>query len=153
MQKDSYSFWKDIKHIDNVKIPLASKINDCVGDTDICKMWQDQYQSLLNSVKSLKHKTSVTNTLRSIENESIEIRPVGIVNALKSVNKGKACGVDGLAVEHFSYADERIHVILSILFYCFISHGYFPSEFMKTAIVLIIKNRQVILVTKTIIVQ
>ena len=32
MQKDSYSFWKDIKHADNnAKIPLASKMNDCVG--------------------------------------------------------------------------------------------------------------------------
>ena len=141
MQKDSYSFWKDIKHIDNAKIPLASKINDCVGDTDICKMWQDHYQSLLNSVKNLEHKTSVTSKLSFIENESIEIRPLDIVNALKSVNKGKACGVDGLAAEHFIYADERIHVILSILFNCFISHGYLPSEFMKTAIVPIIKNK------------
>ena len=141
MQKDSYSFWKDIKHIDNAKIPLASKINDCVGDTDICKMWQDHYQSLLNSVKNLEHKTSVTSKLSFIENESVEIRPLDIVNALKSVNKGKACGVDGLAAEHFIYADERIHVILSILFNCFISHGYLPSEFMKTAIVPIIKNK------------
>ena len=49
----------------------------------------------------LIHKTSVTNTLSSIENESIEIRP----------------------------------------FYCFISHGYLPSEFMKTAIVPIIKDK------------
>ena len=116
MQKDSYSFWKDVKHIDIAKIPLTSKINDCVGDTDTCKMWQDHYQSLLNSVKSLEHKTSITSTLSSIENESIEIRPLDIVNALKSVNKGKACGVDGLAAEHFIYADERIHVILSIFF-------------------------------------
>ena len=141
MQKDSYSFWKEIKHINNAKIPLASKINDCVGDTDICKMWQDHYQSLLNNVKSLEHKTSVTSTLSSIENESIEIRPLDIVNALKSVNKSKACGVDVLAAEHFIYADERIHVILFILFNCFISHGYLPSEFMKTAIVPIIKNK------------
>ena len=104
-------------------------------------MWQDHYQSLLNNVKSLEHKTSVTNILSSIENESIEIRTLDIVNTLKSVNKGKACGVDGLAEEHFIYADERIHVILSILFNCFISHGCLPSEFMKTAIVPIIKNK------------
>ena len=104
-------------------------------------MWQDHYQSLLNSVKNLEHKTSVTSTLNSIENESIEIRPLDIVNALKSVNKGKACGVDGLAAKHFICADERIHVILSILFNCFISHGYLPSEFMKTAIVQITKNK------------
>ena len=68
IQKDSYSFWKDIKHIDNAKIPLASKINDYVGDTDICRMWQDNYQSLLNSVKNLEHKTSVPNTLSYIVN-------------------------------------------------------------------------------------
>ena len=141
MQKDSYSFWKDIKHIDNAKAPLASKINDCVGDADICKMWQDHYQSLLNSVKNLEHKTSVTNTLSSIKNEPIEIRPFDIVSALKSVNKGKARGVDGLAAEHFIYADERIHVILFMLFNCFISHGYLPSKLMKTAIVPIIKNK------------
>ena len=115
MPKDSYSFWKDIKHIDNAKIPLASKINDCVGDTDICKMWQDHYQSLLDNVKSLEHKTF-------IENKSMEIKPLDIVNALKSVNKGKACGVDGLAAKHFIYADERIHVISSILFTMDICH-------------------------------
>ena len=103
----------------------------------------------------MEHKTAVTST-SSIENESIEFRHLDIVNALKSVNKGKACRVDGLAAEHFIYADERIdglaaehliyaderiHVILSILFYCSISYGYLPSEFMKTAIVPIIKNK------------
>ena len=82
MQKYSSSFWKDIKHIDNAKFPLASKINDCVGDTNICKMWQDHYQSLLNSVKSMKRKTSITNILSSIENKAIEIRHLDIVYAL-----------------------------------------------------------------------
>ena len=57
---------------------------------------------------------------------------------LLTINKGKACGVDGLAAKHFIYADKRIHVIL---FKCFISHGYLPSEFMKTAIIPIIKNK------------
>ena len=89
----------------------------------------------------MEHKTSVTSALSSIENESIEIRSLDIVNALKSVNKGKACGVDGLTAEHFIYADESIYVILSILFNCFISHGYLPSELMKTAIVPIIMNK------------
>ena len=89
----------------------------------------------------MEHKTSVTNTLSSIENKFIEIRPFDIVNALKSVNRGKACGVDGLAAEHFIYVDKRIHIISFILFYCIIFHGYLLSEFMKTASVLIIKNK------------
>ena len=91
MQKDSYSLWKYIKYVEHGKSPLACKINDCVGDTDRCKnnskMWQDHYKSLLFSVKSIDHKTSVTNTLSSIVNESIKNRPFDIVNALKSVKE------------------------------------------------------------------
>ena len=34
-----------------------------------------------------------------------------------------------------------MHVYLSLLFNCFISHGYLPRDFMKTAIVPIIKNK------------
>ena len=87
-------------------------------------MWQDHDETeatFLNSAKSIKNTTSVTNRLSSNKNKSIDIRPLDIVNALKSVNKGKACGVDGLAAEHFIHADERILVILSILFNCLFS--------------------------------
>ena len=99
--------------------------------------------------KRLSKPKFVTCNLKS----ELKLLSLDIVNALKSVNKGKACGIDGLAVEHFIYADERSHVILSILFNCFISYGYLPSEFMKTLLSLFLRTRQVILVTKTIIVQ
>ena len=48
---------------------------------------------------------------------------------------------DGLAAEHFIYANPIIHVYLSLLFDCFILHCYLPRDFMKTAIVPIIKNK------------
>ena len=60
------------------------------------------------SVLSPLFLTSVTNTLSSIVNESIEIRPLDIVNVLKRVNKRKACGVNGLAAEHFTYLSLEI---------------------------------------------
>ena len=68
--------------------------------------------------------------------------PVDIFNELKNANTGKACGVDGLAAEHFIYADAIIHIHLSLLFNCLISHGYLSRDFMKTAIVPIIKTNQ-----------
>ena len=67
--------------------------------------------------------------------------PVDNFNALKNAKTGKACGVDGLAPEHFIYADAIIHIHLSLLFNCFNSHGYLPRNIMKTAIVPIIKNK------------
>ena len=52
---------------------------------------------------------------------------------------GKASGVDGLAAEHFLYANRHIYVYLLLLFNSFMYHGYISAEFMKTAIVPIIK--------------
>ena len=54
---------------------------------------------------------------------------------------GKSSGIDGISAEHFVFAHSRIHVLLSLLFSAFISHGYLPGMFMKTAIVPIIKNK------------
>ena len=77
--------------------------------------------------------------------------PIDIYNALKNAKTGKACGVDGLAAEHFIYADAIIHVHLSLLFNCFITHGYLPKEFTKTAIVPIIKiNQETPVINRTI---
>ena len=73
---------------------------------------------------------------------SIIFCPVNIFNALKNAKTDKVCGVDELAAEHFIYADAIIHNIhLSLLFNGFISHDCLPREFMKTAIVPIIKNK------------
>ena len=81
------------------------------------------------------------------------ITPFNILDALKSIKCGKSSGVDGISAEHFVFAHSRIHVLLSLLFSAFITHGYLPNMFMKTAIVPIIKNKtkNKIPVTKTII--
>ena len=62
-----------------------------------------------------------------------------ITNSFKHLKGGKASGVDDLAAEHFLYAHRHIYVYLSLLFNSFMYHGYLPAEFIKTAIVPIIK--------------
>ena len=42
---------------------------------------------------------------------------------------------------HFVFAHSRIHILISLLFSAFITHGYMPNMFMQTAIVPIIKNK------------
>ena len=70
-------------------------------------MWQDHYQSLLNSVKNLEHKTSVTSKLSFIENESIEIRPLDIV----------AIALSTIAITHLYIISIQI-AIMSIVKPC-----------------------------------
>ena len=43
LDKDMVSFWKDIRKEDNSRVPLASIVDDCVGEKDICAMWQTHY--------------------------------------------------------------------------------------------------------------
>ena len=121
--------------LSNARVPLAPMIDNCIGDKEICDMWQAHYKTLLNNVKISSSKAFVERELHSIKDSSIVFRPIDIFNALKNAKTGKACGVDGLAAEHFIYADAILHVHLSLLFNCFITHGYLPREFMKTAIV------------------
>jgi hypothetical protein len=69
------------------------------------------------------------------------ITVIDVHNSLQRVKIGKACGIDGLAGEHFKYAHTSKCVVLSLLFNCFLIHGYMPERFLKSAIVPIIKNK------------
>ena len=112
MKKDMTSFWKGIKKHNNTIVPLAPMVDNCVGDKNICDMyytWQTHYKQLLNSVETSSSKKIVQSELHSIGDSSVIFCPVDIFNALKNVKTGQACGVDGLATEHFIYADAIIH--------------------------------------------
>ena len=72
---------------------------------------------------------------------AISISVDDVSNGLKLVKLGKSCGVDELSAEHFIYTGNYVKVYLSILFASFISHGFFPDGFMKSAIIPLIKNK------------
>ena len=95
LEKDMLSFWKGVKKENNSRLPLSSKVNNCVGEENICKMWQTHYQMLLNSVKTTEHKERVLIETSETSNSSqITFTPIDISNAFKSLKIGKACGVD-----------------------------------------------------------
>ena len=56
MEKDMTLFWKGIKKNYNSKVPLAPMINNCVGEKDICDMWQAHYKDLLKGECSIFKK-------------------------------------------------------------------------------------------------
>ena len=134
-------FWKDVKKNSNSNVSLATNVDGSVGNTEIAEMWKCHYKSLLNSVQNKKNKKSVLLDTNQQHESSITITPFNIIDALKSIKCGKSSGVDGISAEHFVFAHSRIHVLLSLLFSAFITHGYLPNMFMKPAIVPIIRNK------------
>ena len=102
---------------------------------------KNHYESLLNSVKSCDSNNEVSNEFTKITEFSCKVSVASIANSFKHLKSGKSSGVDGLAAKHFLYADDYVNVYLSLLFNSFLCHGYLPLEFMKTAIVPIIKSK------------
>ena len=104
-------------------------------------MWKNHYESLLNSVKSCDLNNEVSNEFTKITEFSCKVSVASIANLFTHLKSGKASGVDGLAAEHFLYADDYVNAYLSLMFNSVLCHGYLPLEFMKTAIVPIIKSK------------
>ena len=53
-----------------------------------------------------------------------------------------------LTSEHFLYASEKLHVLISLLFNCVNIHGYLPTRLMENFIVPIVKDNKSILTDK-----
>ena len=83
------SFWKGIKRDNNTRVPLAPMVDNCIGDKEICDMWQTHYKQLLNSVETSSSKKSVQSELHYIGDSSVIFCPVDIFNALKMLKPVK----------------------------------------------------------------
>ena len=118
-------------------------IDNCTDEESIAYMWQDHYNSLLNSVKGNSSKHLIRDRLSTItsESKSIYFAIYAWNSALRTLKKDKACSDDGLAAEHFIHTHIITHVFLTLLLNAFLRHGHLPTDFMKTAIVPIIKNK------------
>ena len=84
--------YDSIRKSSNNRIPLPSMIDNCTGEENFAHMWQDHYNSLLNSVKGNTSKQVIYDMLgtRSSESKSILFTNSDLNNALKSLKRGKA---------------------------------------------------------------
>ena len=58
--KDSVAFWKDVRKLNSSSIPLATKVDDAVGNKNITHLWQEHFSTLLNSVHNTDSKEFVS---------------------------------------------------------------------------------------------
>ena len=141
--KDSVSFWKHVRKSNSIHTPLSSNVNGVTGSSKITEMWSDHYKALLNSVKNETDKFSVQTYVNNsnLGCDDHTVQPCNVLEAIRSLKRGKSSGCDNLAAEHFKYCDESVNVLLSLLFSCCIVHGHVPGNFMKTTIIPLVKNK------------
>jgi exonuclease III len=67
LNKDCKNFWKDIKKLNKVGADvLATTVDSVTGENNVCNMWRDHYNNLLNSNNT--HKTYVEKAIKDLEN-------------------------------------------------------------------------------------
>ena len=143
LNKDSRSFWKELKKINgNDKNVLASTVNGVSGHNDIANMWHDYYKTLLNSTKRPVTRNFVSDHFQHCNSDDFKISPDEVKESIKDLKKGKSAGLDHLSSEHFKFASDRLYVLLSIVFNSMLLHGHLPSIFMDTLIIPIVKNKK-----------
>jgi exonuclease III len=143
LSKDSKVFWKEVKKLNNDYDILSDSINGVSGQKNIVHVWQNHFQTLLNSSSDVTYKSSVLSSLQSINSCDMElITPKDIYDAIHHLKAGKSAGLDGIFSEHYTYASPKIACILSLLFNSCIIHGFLPKELMDTVIVPIVKDKK-----------
>ena len=64
-----------------------------------------------------------------------------VLSAINSLKCRKSCGPDGLPVKAIKFGGNELAVHLTLLFNMFCCHCYIPSEFIKTTIMPLLKNK------------
>ena len=85
-QKDVLDFWKEIKTINNSKIPLPCNIDGVTGSANIAEVWRRHYKDLFNCVKS--------DDFCVVSQYNVLIRPDEVRKAVEKLALNKSCGPD-----------------------------------------------------------
>ena len=142
LTKDSKKFWSEIKRLKGkTSAPIATTIGTATGHTNIAELWRSHYCGLLNSTPPSSISQQIKNTISKCEDTEI-VSAQEVAVAVKDLKLGKSCGLDSLAAEHFRYASEKLHILLSLCFTCMLRHSYVPKCFSNTVIVPVIKDKK-----------
>ena len=140
---DFKNFWKGIKQANNARLPNPSNVGGACGAENVRNMWLQHYQSLLNSVpESTVHIHKIDMYCSNIQlSDNMVVKVKELQKLIIAMPVGKACGYDHISNEHFKHANEKLHILMSLLYSSLLIHGFLPDTMMTTIIAPIIKNK------------
>ena len=144
--KDINNFWKSWnakygKHVNtnNICISGYQKADD------IANAFQKHYANIFVNSASEQAKVYQYNELRlnyaGSTDKDMCVTVEDIEAAIKNLKKNKAAGADHIVAEHVIYSHPCLIVLLKLLFYMMLLHGYVPNDFATGIIVPLIKDK------------
>ena len=139
VSKDTKGFWKEVRQMSGSQVPRPSMIEGVCGEDKIAELWGQHFQELFNSVPSSMDGLIDDDDVGGNEPVCISVEEVG--EAIRELSGGKACGADGISVEHLKHAAGRLKPLLSLCLTACVTHGKLPDSLMKVVLVPVIKNK------------
>ena len=99
-------------------------------------MWKNQFDRLYNTLKDGgRSMHEFYDKLHSCANKQYRSVSVDEVSAAVTCQKkNKSAGLNGIYMESFIYAGDKLNVHLSLLFTFCMKHCYLPATFMYSVI-------------------
>ena len=85
-------------------------------------MWLHHFQSLLISVPESTVHMYCTHIQLS---DNMVVKVKELQKLIIAMPVGKACGYDHISNEHFKYANEKLHILMSLLYSSLLIHVLF----------------------------
>ena len=108
---DFRNFWKGIKRANNARLLNPSNVGGACGTENV------HYQSLLNFVpKSTVHTLEIDMYCSNIQiSDNMVVKVRELQELILAMPVGKASSYDHMNNEHFKYANEKLHILMSVL--------------------------------------
>ena len=117
--RQSTSFWKDVRKMTSSKVSFATKVGDAVDNDQITDMWRQHFSKLPNCVYNSESACyNVSECFLQIDIVSSEITTsctciaaTDVLDILKETKLAKYARIDSPAAEHIVYSPSRIRKI------------------------------------------
>ena len=136
---DSRDFWKEIKGVNNAKMPLPTSIEGVTGESNIASLWRDHYSSVFNSTDGGCYSANFSNCNDAYED--IQVLPNEIAKAISDLDGNKSCGLDGIYAEHLKLGSRLLFTLLGHCLTSFFVHGFLPESMIHNVLVPVIKSK------------
>ena len=140
-------FWKDVKNKRGKgSDESVMTVGSVSGVKNVCDMWKDHYEHILNSNNDSSKKKAVMEFLtpdkEAPSEQTDNFKPGDIKAAIEKLKCNKASGTDGIKAEHYKFAHERLIILMCLLFNASLVHSYLPLDMLDTIITPIVKDKR-----------
>ena len=129
----------ELKKINPTSKVISSSIGSANGSTEITQLFYNKYRLLYSSVPTddneLRDIHDVINSRLSTSTHTT-VTPDIIKQCIHKLKPGKDDGDLGFKSDHIINGSHRLHVLLSLLYNLMLSHGYTPTDLLKSSIYL-----------------